>query len=66
MFLQSLKLCQAAGMVRLGRVALDGTKRRANASRRKAMSYKYNGRDRGASPREVDDLFERRRGDRPA
>jgi len=39
LFLESLELCQQAGMVRLGRVALDGTKRRANASRRKAMSY---------------------------
>lgn len=39
LFLQALKLCQAAGMVSLGRVALDGTKVRANASRRKAMSY---------------------------
>jgi len=35
LFLESLELCQQAGMVRLGRVALDGTKRRANASRRK-------------------------------
>jgi transposase len=39
LFLQALTLCQAAGMVRLGRVALDGTKARANASKRKAMSY---------------------------
>jgi len=39
LFLESLELCQRAGMVRLGRVALDGSKRRANASRRKAMSY---------------------------
>jgi transposase len=39
LFVQALALCQAAGMVRLGRVALDGTKLRANASRRKAMSY---------------------------
>ncbi len=39
LFHQALVLCQAAGMVRLGRVALDGTKVRANASRRKAMSY---------------------------
>jgi len=39
LFVQALELCQAAGMVRLGRVALDGTKVRANASRRKAMSY---------------------------
>lgn len=38
-FLQALELCRAAGMVSLGRVALDGTKVRANASRRKAMSY---------------------------
>lgn len=39
LFVQALVLCQAAGMVTLGRVALDGTKLRANASRRKAMSY---------------------------
>ena len=30
LFVESLELCQQAGMVRLGRVALDGTKRRAN------------------------------------
>lgn len=39
LFLQALALCQAAGMVSLGQVALDGTKVRANASKRKAMSY---------------------------
>ena len=39
LFLQALELCQAAGMVSLGKVALDGTKVRASASRRKAMSY---------------------------
>jgi hypothetical protein len=39
LFVQALALCQAAGMVRLGRVALDGTKVRANASKRKAISY---------------------------
>lgn len=39
MFLQALELCQAAGMVSLGHVALNGTKVRANASRHKAMSY---------------------------
>jgi transposase len=39
LFDQVLGLCQAAGMVALGQVALDGTKVRANASRRKAMSY---------------------------
>jgi transposase len=40
LFVEVLKLCGAVGMVRLGRVALDGSKVRANASRRKAMSYK--------------------------
>ncbi len=39
LFLQVLELCQQAGLVKLGHVALDGTKVRANASRHKAMSY---------------------------
>jgi transposase len=39
LFLQVLVLCQGAGLVKLGRVALDGTKLKANASRHKAMSY---------------------------
>jgi hypothetical protein len=39
LFVQILHLCQKAGLVRLGHVALDGTKLRANASKHKAMSY---------------------------
>ena len=39
LFLQVLALCQQAGLVKLGHVALDGTKVRANASKHKAMSY---------------------------
>lgn len=39
LFVQVLRLCQQAGLVRLGHVALDGTKVRANASKHKAMSY---------------------------
>jgi transposase len=39
LFLQVLVLCQQAGLVKLGRVALDGTKVKANASKHKAMSY---------------------------
>jgi transposase len=39
LFKQVLRLCQKAGMVTLGHVALDGTKVKANASKRKAMSY---------------------------
>jgi transposase len=38
-FVQVLRLCQAAGLVTLGHVALDGTKMKANASKHKAMSY---------------------------
>ena len=57
LFLESLKLCQAAGMVRLGRVALDGTKRRANASRHKAMSYQRMGETEQRLQREVDALL---------
>ncbi len=39
LFVASLRLCQAAGLVKLGHVALDGTKIKANASKHKAMSY---------------------------
>ncbi len=39
LFLESLVLCQRAGLVKLGRVALDGTKIKASASKHKAMSY---------------------------
>src|SRR5437879_3268848 len=39
LFVQGLRLCQAAGLVKLGHVALDGTKVQANASKHKAMSY---------------------------
>jgi transposase/IS5 family transposase len=39
LFLEVLALCQRAKLVRLGRIALDGTKLKANASRHKAMSY---------------------------
>ncbi len=37
-FLQTLKVAQAMGLLKLGRVAVDGTKIRANTSRSKAMS----------------------------
>jgi transposase len=39
LFVQVLRLAEKAGLVKLGHVALDGTKVRANASRHKAMSY---------------------------
>ena len=39
LFIQILRLCQKAGMVCLGHVALDGTKVQAHASKQKAMSH---------------------------
>ena len=40
LFLQVVKLCQKAGLVKLGHVSIDGTKIKANASKHKAMSYR--------------------------
>jgi transposase len=39
LFTQVLQLCNKAGLVKLGHVAIDGTKVQANASKHKAMSY---------------------------
>lgn len=39
LFGQVVRLCAEAGLVKLGHVALDGTKVQANASKHKAMSY---------------------------
>jgi transposase len=39
LFVQVLRLCSRAGLVKLGHVSLDGTKVQANASKHKAMSY---------------------------
>jgi transposase len=39
LFIEVLKLCALAGLTKVGTIALDGTKVKANASRHKAMSY---------------------------
>jgi len=39
LFTQALQLCDKAGLIKLGHVAIDGTKLKANASKHKAMSY---------------------------
>ena len=44
LFVQALRLCKKAGLVKMGALAIDGTKLRANASRHKAMSYERMGR----------------------
>ncbi len=43
LFVQVLQMCERAGLVKLGHVAIDGSKLRANASKHKAMSYERMG-----------------------
>lgn len=40
LFVQVVQLARECGLVKLGTIAVDGTKVKANASRHKAMSYK--------------------------
>ena len=56
---QVLALCQQAGLVKLGQVALDGTKVLANASKHKAMSYGRMGEAEQKLEREVAALLAR-------
>jgi transposase len=57
LFTEALTLCRAAGMVKLGRVALDGTKVRANASRHEAMSYDRMGEAEARLAAEVEEML---------
>lgn len=57
LFVQVLKLCQRAGLVKLGHVALDGTKVQANASKHKAMSYDRMVKEEARLQTEVDALL---------
>ena len=59
LFLQVLKLCQKAGLVKLGHVALDGTKIKANASKHKAMSYKRMKEEESRLEAEVAELLKK-------
>ena len=59
LFLQVLKLCQAAGLVKLGHVALDGTKIQGNASKHKAMSYERMLKSELQLTEEIDALMRR-------
>lgn len=54
LFVQVLKLCERAGLVKLGHVALDGTKIKANASKHKAMSYERMSKREAELQAEVD------------
>lgn len=57
LFVQVLTLCQRAGLVKLGHIALDGTKLKANASKHKAMSDGRMGTEEARLQAEVDALL---------
>src|SRR5512140_53547 len=59
LFRQVLNLCQRAKMVKLGHVALDGTKVKANASKHKAMSYGHMKKKEAELEAEVARWFEK-------
>ena len=57
LFVQVLLVAREAGLVKLGHVALDGTKVKANASKHKAMSYARMAEKEGQLAREVAELL---------
>ena len=61
MFVQVLCLAKAAGLVRLGTIAIDGTKVQGNASRHKAMSYGYMTQEVARLRAEINELLKQAR-----
>jgi transposase len=59
LFVQVLALCHKAGLVKLGHVAIDGTKIQAAASKHKAMSYGRMGEEQARLEAQVRELLER-------
>ncbi len=59
LFVQVLLLCKQAGLVKLGHVAIDGTKIKANASKHKAMSYERMEETEQRLRQEVEELLRR-------
>jgi len=57
LFVQVLRLCQKAGLVKFGHIALDGTKVKANASKHKAMSYGRMEKKAAELKKEIDHLL---------
>ena len=60
-FVQVLCLAKAAGLVRLGTIAIDGTKIQGNASRHKAMSYGYMTQEVARLRAEINELLKQAR-----
>src|SRR5947207_4720142 len=66
LFVQVLLLAQEAGVLKLGTISLDGTKVHADASKRKAVSYKRLLEVEAQLRSEVEELFAPPRAKRPA
>lgn len=59
LFVQVLQACQSEGLVKLGHVAIDGTKMKANASKHKAMSHDRMEKDEVRLRAEIQEWFEK-------
>ena len=59
LFVQVLQACQSEGLVKLGHVAIDGTKMKANASKHKAMSHDRMEKDEKRLRAEIQEWFEK-------
>ena len=59
LFIQVLRLCRKAGLVKLGHVSFDGSKVAANASKHKAMSYRRMQEEERRLAAEVEALLKR-------
>lgn len=59
LFVQVVKVARELGLVKLGAVAIDGTKVKANASRHKAMSYARMQQAEAELKAQIDELLER-------
>ena len=57
LFVQVLMLARETGVLKLGTVAIDGTKIRANASRHRALSYEHAGKIEAQLKQEVSELM---------
>ena len=59
LFVEVLRLAKRTGLLKLGTVALDGTKVKANASKHKAMSYERMQQEEARLEQEIQQLIER-------
>ena len=59
LFVQVVRLAREMGLVKLGTIAVDGTKLKANASRHKAMSYSHMLKAEAELKAQIDALLKR-------